>query len=96
MLVERNTFQAKPGLRDELIEWVKELIQWEDLTARVLTDEFGDYDTVILESEWDSMEDRQKWQESRDHSRPGFLEFVGKLQDLRESGADHKLLRVHE
>ena len=95
MLVERNTFQAKPGLRDELIEWVKELIEWEDLTARVLTCEFGDYDTVILESEWDSMEERQEWQDSRDYSRPGFLEFVGKLKDLRASGTDHELLRVH-
>jgi heme-degrading monooxygenase HmoA len=96
MIVERNTWRAKPGRRDELVEWAKELIKWEGLTARVLTYEFGDYDTVILDTEWESMEDRQKWREGRDYSRPGFLEFVSRLQDLRESGADHKLLRVHE
>lgn len=94
MLVEQNRFQARPGLRDELVEWVKELIQWEDLNARVLTYEYGDYDTVILETEWESMEARQKWQESRDHSRPGFLDFVHKLKDLREAGTGHDLLRV--
>jgi hypothetical protein len=95
MLVERNTWRAKPGRRDELVEWAKELIQWEGLTARVLTFEFGDYDTVLLEAEWDSKEERQKWREGRDYSRPGFLEFVNKLKDLRESGAVHELLRVH-
>ena len=94
MIIDRTTFQAKPGLRHELIKWVKELIQWEGFaTARVFTSEFGDYDRVTLWVEWDTMEDRQEWVDGQDPSRPGFLEFVGKLKDLREAGTNHELLR---
>jgi hypothetical protein len=58
MFVIRETFTAKPGMASKLARLFSEVMADErDLNTRVLTDFVGPFNTVIMETEVESLEE---------------------------------------
>jgi len=56
MIVVRNTFTAKPGLAGKLIAQMKDVASAGNLrNLRFLTDVTGDFNTVVMEHEVESL-----------------------------------------
>jgi len=97
MIIERFTWKVRHSRQqqEELIKSVKAMVEKAGWTTRTCTFMFGPSDIVILDLEFETEEDRQKFWASIDWSLPEMTEFVKKYADLAESGATHELLRVH-
>jgi hypothetical protein len=93
MIVERWTWKAKPGRRDQLIELVKHWVEHFGLTPRVCSHDWGNWDTVSSDLEFETDEGRQKFWAGVGGSE--HTETLKKMEDLIESGTTHELLRVH-
>lgn len=57
MIVVRNSFVAKPGSASKLAAQLKDAAATAKIKARVMTDLTGDFNTVILEFEGESIGD---------------------------------------
>ena len=55
MIIVRNTFTAKPGMASKLAAQVKEMTAGRLKNPRVMTDLAGDFNTVVLEHEVESL-----------------------------------------
>jgi hypothetical protein len=58
MLIVRNVFTAKPGQATKLAKYMKEMMTKEmppGTKGRVMTDLVGDYNTVVMETEYKSL-----------------------------------------
>ena len=96
MIVERWTWKAKVGRRDELIELAKAWVERYGLTGRVCTFEFGGtWNIVFVDVEFETMQDQQKFWDDYDWSRPEAIETLKKFQNLWEPDSTHELLVVH-
>ncbi len=95
MIVERWTWKAKPGRKSELIEWAKALVEREGLTARVYSTWFGSYNTVSMDAEFETDQDRLEYWAGIDWSQPEVIASLEKLHELMESENMHELLHVH-
>ncbi len=96
MLVERYTWEAKPGRRNDAVEWCKKLLDREEnkgLTARIYTTEFGLYNKVTMEVEFETEEDRQEYWAGVEWTEE-LREFVETHHDMLESGQTRELLRL--
>jgi hypothetical protein len=96
MLVERYVWEAKPGRREGLVEWLQELVardENKDLTTRVYTTEFGAWNRVALEVEYETEEARQQYWAGIEWTED-IIEFVKKLADLVEPGETRELLQL--
>ena len=60
MIVVRETFVAKPGMASKLARMVKDAVGSGPDRVRVLTDLVGPFNTVVLETEVDSMASFEK------------------------------------
>ncbi len=88
MIVIRNTFQAKYGRGDELVELLKggeaHLARFGTTEFRLLTDLTGDFFTVVMEFQ---MADLAAFDRSREaFADPEFQQMMGAMVDLVESG----------
>ena len=95
MIIERYTFPVKVGYRDEFVELIKASIAESGLTPRVYTYIVGPHDVVISDAVFETEEERLKYWEEIDWSKPKAAEFQKKYADLAENGATNVLLRVH-
>jgi hypothetical protein len=95
MIVERWTWTAKVGRRDEFVEMIKALLELNGFAGRVCTFEQGPFDKVTFYQEFESMEDRQEVWDAIDWSRPEVVELTEKWDDLIETGTTSEILRVH-
>ena len=93
MIVARNIWKVKHGCRDEFIELTKAALDEQGVPYRIYSFIFGPWDTVIVDSEYETEEDRLK--HSYDWSKPKISEWAKEHGDLVESGMIHELLRVH-
>jgi hypothetical protein len=95
MIVERWTWTAKVGRKQEAIEAIKALLALNGFGGRVCTHRSGPYFAVTWYQEFETMEDRQKVRDAIDWSRPEVREALKKHQDTIESDATRELLQVH-
>jgi hypothetical protein len=57
MFVIRNRFTAKPGMATKLANTLREAMVHAPFKSRILTDAVGEFNTVIMEHEVDSLSD---------------------------------------
>jgi hypothetical protein len=95
MIIERWTWKAKFGCKDEVIKLVKAMVAEAGLTPRVSTYLFGPYEVVISELEFETEQDRQEFWDDFDRNKPHITEWHKRQRDLTESEIGHDLLCVH-
>ena len=89
MILVRQTFQAKYGQGDALVELFKEFHTTADIPnpdkARILTDASGPFFTVATEYEAESLGD---WESAfqRLMGRPEMEDWFGRMMEVVESG----------
>ena len=72
MFVVREFFVAKPGFASKLATMVKETMEAGKVQkCRVMTDMTGDFNTVVMETEIDSLADLEK--RMQEHSSNGAM-----------------------
>jgi hypothetical protein len=86
MIVIRNSFIAKPGKAGKLAAHMKEMVTLGQLrNARVMTDLAGDFNTVVMEHEVESLSDFEALM-ARYGSDPQIREKAGAYLELWETG----------
>ena len=60
MYVIRDTFKAKPGMASKLAAMFKEVMAKQGFKVRILTDFVGQYNTVAMEREVESIAEFEK------------------------------------
>ena len=95
MIVHRWTWKTNPGCREEFIALSKAAFEAQGVTPRICSFIFGPYDTVLVEIEFQSEQDRQAFFDHIDWSKPETSEWGKRHDDLVESGTVNELLRVH-
>lgn len=93
MIVHRHLWKVKHGCRDEFIESTKAMLDEAGVAYRICSFIFGPYDTVIVDTEFETEEDRQRF--SWDWNKPIMAKWHERHYDLVESGVVNELLRVH-
>jgi hypothetical protein len=93
MIVDRVMRTAKPGCKHELIKVLKSWVEWSGVTGRVYTSN-ASYDTVILDIDFDTEEDRREFYDGLDWSQREMVEVSEKLDDLRTSGMTWEILTL--
>ena len=94
MIIVRNSFTAKPGQAGKLAAHIKEVAAMGDLrNARVFTDVSGDFNTVVLVYDVESM---AEWEEGykKYTSDPKVREKAQEYWDLWTTGHREFLRRV--
>ena len=88
-VIERDVFQAKYGRGDELVslfQGARELMGEHGRSEyRVLTDIAGEFFTVVVEFEWESLGQMEAERDAT-FGDPRFQEWFSKMPDLVESG----------
>ncbi len=88
-VIERDVFQAKYGQGDELVALFKrarELMGEHGRSEyRILTDLSGEFFTVVVEFEWESLAQMEAERDAT-FADPRFQEWFAKMPDLVESG----------
>jgi hypothetical protein len=102
MLVNRVTWIAKRGHKNELAEWFRHPTVWEwkgipeELRARAMrlyTPKTGAFDTVVLEIEFDNLEHYEKWWEAigNYNATPERSAQMQRFLEITETGGTHEL-----
>ena len=94
MIVRRFTHKAKVGRKSELVDVLKGWLEKSGLTGRVCSSYYG-WDTVSCDLEFETSEDLDKLWGNFDWNQPFAVEFLKKLDELRESGSTKETWRVH-
>ena len=87
MILVRDVFQAKYGRGDELValfKEAKEISEW-GVNQRLLTDLSGEFFTVVVESEVESLAEYERLRDE-DFTKPEFAEWFAHMVPLVESG----------
>lgn len=93
MILIRNSFIAKPGKAGKLAAHMKEMAALGGLrNARVMTDLVGDFNTVVMEHEVESVSDFEALM-ARYGSDPQIREKAGAYLDFWETGK-RELFRI--
>ena len=86
MIVIRNTFTAKPGKAGKLTAHLKEMAALGQLrNVRVMTDFVGNFNTVVMEHEVESLSDFEALM-ARYGSDPQIREKAGPYLEFWETG----------
>ena len=86
MYVIRNTFHAKPGQAGKLAAQLKEMLAVGKLrNARILTDVSGNFNTVVMEHEMETLSEWEALME-RYASDPQIRSLAGGYLDLWTTG----------
>ena len=96
MIVERYTWEAKPGRRDDAIEWCKKLAAREEnagLTIRIYATQFGVWNKVSMEVEYETEEARKAYWAGVEWTEE-LGEFVKTHHDMIGFGQTRELLRL--
>ena len=98
MIVERYTWVVKPGRRQDLIQWCKELVgrkELKDYTTRIYSTSFGARNNVVLEVEYETEESRLEYWAGIEWT-PESTEFLNQHHDMIEGlGQTRELLNLH-
>ncbi len=97
MIVQRMTFVAKPGHRDEIVEIVQDSWKLVDLppTYRIYLPITGPSDAVYQEIEFEDFEQREKfWTDFM--AMPGLGPLAEKWNKVRDTGNTDELLSLVE
>jgi len=92
MLVNRRTFTVRKGRTAELLELLKDAYErWPPAHAhRVYTPQFGQYDQLVMEGEWESLAEYEaRWAEIRASDDWG--PFMKKWQKLTRAGGTNEM-----
>ena len=86
MYVIRETFTAKPGMASKLANLLADVVSSQNqLNTRVLTDFVGPFNTVVMETEVENLEEFGR--RLKDHmSKPDIRERMKNYTDLYVSG----------
>ncbi len=87
MFVIRETFTAKPGMASKLARLFAEVVAEEHhLNTRVLTDFVGPFNTVIMETEVESLEEHGR--RMKEHmEKPGIRDRMKGYTEMYVSGS---------
>ena len=86
MYVIRETFTAKPGMASKLARLFSEVMSEHQLKTRVLTDFIGPFNTVVLETEVENLEEHGR--RMKEHmERTNIGERMKGYTDLYVSGS---------
>jgi hypothetical protein len=97
MVVERWTWEAKPGRREDLIAWCKALMEQEEnkgLTSRIYGTSFGTYNKVTMEVEYETVEAWRLYWKSLEWT-PKLGELMATRNAMQESGVTRELLQLY-
>jgi hypothetical protein len=87
MYVIRETFTAKPGMASKLAKLFSEVVAEEhNMNTRVLTDFVGPFNTVIMETEVESLEEHGRRMKAH-MEKPSINERMKGYTDLYVSGS---------
>ena len=92
MIIIRNTFIAKPGMASKLAKQMKEAAALAGMPSRVLTDLTGDFNSVVLEFEAESLSEFEKRMKEREGNQEMGAKMAG-YTDLWITGS-RQILRV--
>ncbi|GAG10812.1 unnamed protein product [marine sediment metagenome] len=85
MIVERRTHKVKQGCVQELVALLKGSAESRGLTVRIYIDNIGPRFTVAVETEFDSLAEREKLRAER-RASPDLPASLGKYFALTETG----------
>jgi hypothetical protein len=97
MLVIRYTNIIKPGLMDELLAAYAHLVKAVDYphAVRAYVSVFGPLDVLNIESEWDSLEEYERFRATL-AKVPESDAFYAKLKEAREAGGSREIWNLVE
>lgn len=79
MLIIREVFVARPGQASKLAAMMKKMNEMEpEMKSRVMTDSIADFNTVVVETEIDSLADYEKRMEDYMSKPHPEMEEIGK------------------
>lgn len=86
MILVRQVYHLKFGMSEQAVKLLKELLQefMPDTRAMILSDISGRDFTVVLEGEFESL---QNWEDQRQegYRNPEFADWFGQFQDVVET-----------
>jgi hypothetical protein len=87
MLIVRETFVAKPGQASKLAKLMKEMFEADpNFKGRVMTDMVGNYNTVVAESEVESLAEWEKYMENMPEMSDDLKEKMKNYTDMYLTG----------
>ena len=96
MYVVRDIFTAKPGMASKLGKLMKTVIAVPGgPKARILTDTVGDYNTVVMETEFKDLAGFEKHMQEYMSGRPDLREKMTGYTDMWHAGR-REILRIVE
>jgi hypothetical protein len=94
MYIVRDIFTAKPGMASKLAKLMKEVTAMPNSPrGRILTDLVGDYNTVVMESEFKDLASYEKMMQEYMSQPPDLRQKMAGYTDLWQSGR-REVLRV--
>ena len=97
MIVERYTWEAKPGRRKDAIEWCKERRAREEnkgLIIRIYAPKFGTWNKVTMEIEYETEEARREYWSAIEWTEK-LREFAAAHHDMIGLGQTYELFELH-
>ena len=95
MIIERITWTAKVGQKDELVKFAKDFRERHNGTGRTCTFEFGDKSKVWNEFEFETLEYREKFWADLVWSPADEEDMKNLMDNLQESVYTREIIRVH-
>ena len=93
MYINRRTFKVKPGAMEEAVKLAKYEIERSESNGIVYTAEFGPFDVMVVDFQFESLAEYQKgWSEWA--TTPEAVKFLEKWHTLVESGGTNELWLV--
>ncbi len=93
MFIVRDMFNAKPGMAGKLAKLMKEVMTMQGAKGRVLTDAVANYNTVVMEMEYQSLTEIEQRMKEYMEGRPELKQKMAGYTDLWLTGK-REILRV--
>lgn len=95
MIVNRRTFVVKRGRFEEAVALFMAERERKGITGRIYVPETGSFDTIVMEQEYESLEEYEK-DLSEYFASPEAAQFLEKWYDLTETGGTNEIWRLVE
>ena len=85
MIIVREVFIAKPGMASKLAKLFKKAMQGTPERARIMTDWSGDFNKVVIESEYQSLQEfEERMKEYR--TNPAWRDKMAGYTEMYQTG----------
>ena len=94
MIVSRRAFTVKKGRTAEVLEWLSERLSPAH-TRRICTSQFGTFDTLMVEEDFESLEELERtWAGWR--TLPEWGPFFEKWNELTDTGGTNEIWQLEQ